>query len=128
MSRRAASTGFVGVESQIHLSSRHEHYPNDNYITSSGAIPEEYAQGAEGPEGGRYHVNNRNWSEEESEAFPPLRPNRRKGDDVELGSQRLTEFNLSKHNTSRISKINPMVTNYTSPIGQFLSFFSFSFL
>ena len=120
MSRRGMSTGFVGVESRIHLSSRQEHFPNDTYITSSGPIQPEYAQGAESPES-QYHINNRNWTEEGSEALPPLRPNRRKGEDIESGSQKLTEYNLSKHNN--VAKVNPMVSNYTSPIGQFLCVF-----
>jgi len=114
MSRRGLSTGFVGIDSRMHLSSRQEHLPGDTYIISSGPIQqlEEYTQSTESPES-RYHVNNRKLSEDEPEALPPLRPNRRKGDDIEMGSQRLTERNVSKHNNVRV---NPMVTNYTSPI------------
>ncbi|KAJ3722186.1 hypothetical protein DFJ43DRAFT_1133864 [Lentinula guzmanii] len=47
-----------------------------------------------------------------------IRPNRKRGDDVELGgigpSQSLTEANLSKHNV--YSSVNLMVHSYTSPI------------
>lgn len=124
LSRRGISTGFVGVESRIQLSSRHEHLPSDTHLVSYGLTHQEHPQSPESPERERYHVNTRNWTEEGPEALPPLRPNRRKGDDVELGSQRLTEYNLSKHNNVRVINVNPMVSNYTSPIGQFfLSFF-----
>ncbi|KAJ7592193.1 hypothetical protein C8J56DRAFT_932718 [Mycena floridula] len=52
----------------------------------------------------------------------PIRPNRRVGDDVELGGMsRLTETNVSQHNISlshipRPSKVNPFVHNFTSPL------------
>ena len=124
MSRRGISTGFVGVESRIQLSSRHEHLPSDTHLLSSGPTHQEYTLSPERLEGEQYHVHTRNWTEEGAEALPPLRPNRRKGDDVEMGSQRLTEYNLSKHNNVRVINVNPMVSNYISPIGQFfLSFF-----
>jgi len=114
MSRRGVSTSFAGIESRIHLSSRQEHLPSDTYLISSGHIQQEYrdTQSSESPES-RYNVNNRNWTEEGSEALPPLRPIRRKGDDVEMG---LTEHNLTKHNSVRVANVNPMVSNYTSPI------------
>lgn len=127
MSRRGISTGFVGVESRLHLSSRHEHLPNDTYVLSSGPNQEEYAYSVESPES-RYHVNNRNETEEGPEELPPLRPNRRKDNDVELGSLKLTEHNLSKHNGVKVANVNPMVSNYISPIGQLFSVFSFFFL
>ena len=108
------------------MSSRQEHLPSDTYLPMSG---QEYTQSPERSEGERYHVNlnNRDWSEEGPETLPPLRPNRRKGDDLEMGSQGLTEYNLSKHNIS-VRNVNPMVSNYTSPIGQFSlsSFVAFS--
>jgi len=47
-----------------------------------------------------------------------IRPNRkREGGDVEMGgiSGQLTERNLSRHN-HRLSRFNPMVHNFTSPI------------
>lgn len=64
----------------------------------------------------------------------PVRPtpSRRKGSDVEMGniglglgmprnaSPSLTESNLSRHNM-RMSKLNPMVHTFTSPIGTFFS-------
>jgi hypothetical protein len=107
------------------MSSRNEYLPSDTHLLSSGTIPpqKEYTQILERSEGGRNHTNKRDWTEEEPEALPPLRPNRKKGDDLELGSQRLTEFNLSKHNIRVRSNVNPMVSNYTSPIGQFFLFF-----
>jgi len=47
---------------------------------------------------------------------PALRPNRRRGNDVEMGGfSGLTENNLSQHNL-RPGNINPMVHNFTSPI------------
>jgi hypothetical protein len=39
-----------------------------------------------------------------------------------LGNQGLTEYNLSKHNI-RVGNVNPMVSNYTSPMGQFFLYF-----
>ncbi|RDB25145.1 hypothetical protein Hypma_007400 [Hypsizygus marmoreus] len=59
------------------------------------------------------------WNDEERDVLPglpPIRPNRRKGHDVELGGidASLTEDNLSKH--TRASNLNPMVHNFTSPI------------
>jgi len=68
------------------------------------------------------------WGEEEDDApaalpgkLPPIRPNRRIGDDVELGGMnRLTENNISRHNISlghiRPSNLNPFVHNFTSPL------------
>ena len=122
MSRRGISTGFLGVESRIQMTSRNEYFPNDTYPISSGPTQEEFTQNKESSEN-RYHVNNRKWSEDEPETLPPLKPNRRKGDDVELGSQKLTERNLSKHNLNRVANVNPMVSNYISPIGQLFLFF-----
>ncbi|KAG5642211.1 hypothetical protein DXG03_003403 [Asterophora parasitica] len=59
------------------------------------------------------------WAEEERDSLPrlpPIRPNRRRGQDVELGGMDLmTEDNLSKHNV-RPSNVNHMVHNFTSPI------------
>ena len=84
-------------------------------------MQQEYTHSPESLESGRYHVSNRDHDETEEgpEALPPLRPNRRKGDDIELGSQKLTEYNLSKHNNVKVRNVNPMVSNYISPIGQF---------
>ncbi|TFK44987.1 hypothetical protein BDQ12DRAFT_642091 [Crucibulum laeve] len=49
-------------------------------------------------------------------ALPPIRPNRRRGHGIELGGiEGLTESNLSMHNM-RLSNVNPMVHNFTSPI------------
>jgi hypothetical protein len=62
------------------------------------------------------------WKEEERDIAAPLppnfRPNRRRGTDIELGGfDTLTESNLSVHNL-RISNLNPLVHNFTSPISQ----------
>lgn len=54
-----------------------------------------------------------------SPKLPIMRPNRRRGGDVELGGiDGLTENNLSRHNL-RPSNINPVVHNFTSPISAF---------
>ena len=127
MSRRGISTGFLGAESRIHMTSKNEHFPNDTYPVSSGPNQQEFAQRSDSPDESRTHVNSRKWSEDEPEALPPLRPNRRKGDDVELGIQKLTERNLSKHNLNRVANVNPMVSNYISPIGQLFIYFLVTF-
>jgi len=119
LSRRGTSAGFSGVGSQMQMSSRHEHLANDSYLLTSSPIKRDIALSSEGPEGGRYGADSQDWTEEERynipQKLPPLRPNRRKEYDVELGSPRLTENNLSKHNV-RAGNVNPMVSNYTSPI------------
>lgn len=101
----------TSTESQVHISSNHA---NDSYLLTSSPTKREYALSSEGPE-----VDTREWIEEDRDtcemSLPPLRPIRRQ--DVELGNQRLTENNLSKH-TVRAGNVNPMVTNYISPIGQ----------
>jgi hypothetical protein len=52
-------------------------------------------------------------------ALPVMKPNRKRGRDVELGGiEALTETNLSNHNL-RLSNVNPMLQNFTSPIGAF---------
>ncbi|KIJ95105.1 hypothetical protein K443DRAFT_639687 [Laccaria amethystina LaAM-08-1] len=49
-------------------------------------------------------------------ALPVMKPNRKRGRDVELGGiEALTETNLSNHNL-RLSNVNPMLQNFTSPI------------
>jgi len=56
--------------------------------------------------------------------LPAMRPNRRRGEDVEMGGiAGLTETNLLKHN-SRMSNVNPMVHNFTSPIGMSYTMFT----
>ncbi|KAJ7826921.1 hypothetical protein B0H14DRAFT_3722126 [Mycena olivaceomarginata] len=50
---------------------------------------------------------------------PSLRPNRRRGEDIEMGGfTGLTEGSLSQHNLHRngTGKLHPMVHNFTSPI------------
>lgn len=48
----------------------------------------------------------------------PIRPNRRRGEDIELGGHGgLTESNVSLHNL-HYRQVNPMVSNFTSPIGK----------
>ncbi|KAF9443994.1 hypothetical protein P691DRAFT_808025 [Macrolepiota fuliginosa MF-IS2] len=59
------------------------------------------------------------WKDEERDVaapLPPMRPNRRRGTEVELGGiESLTETNLSVHNL-RMSNLNPLVHGFTSPI------------
>jgi len=63
------------------------------------------------------------WADGDSEhdALPPLRPNRRRGGDIELAGVGhssdavLTESNLSIHNM-RYTNLNPAINNFTSPI------------
>jgi hypothetical protein len=64
-------------------------------------------------------------SMEQPKPLTPLRPNRRRGGDVEMaGMGVLTEENLSLHNLHH-SNVNHMVSNFTSPIGkQAVSLFS----
>lgn len=63
------------------------------------------------------------WDEDESRdipaELPPMIPNRRKpGRDIEMTRvESLTETNLSVHNF-RESNVNPMISNFTSPIGK----------
>jgi hypothetical protein len=66
------------------------------------------------------------WDEEGRDvaaSLPPIKPNRKKGGrDIEMaGVGNLTETNLSVHNL-RFSNINPMISNFTSPIGEFHCF------
>jgi hypothetical protein len=67
-------------------------------------------------------MDHKKWVDDDRNAIPntlpPLRPNRRRGQDIELGGMEgaLTESNLSIHN--HYSKVNPAVSNFTSPIGK----------
>jgi hypothetical protein len=115
LSRKGASTGFTGIESQMQLSSRHEHLATDSYLLTSSPIKRDIALSSES---GPYQVDIRDLSEEDQDNLPdrvpPLRPNRKRRHDVDLESN-LTENNLSRHNI-RFGNVNPMVSNYTSPI------------
>ncbi len=89
-----------------------------------GPLTEESSQpGQEARSDGKY------WDEEQRDVaapLPPMRPNRRRGTEVELGGfDKLTETNLSVHNL-RLSNVNPLVHNFTSPIGEW--FISFPFI
>jgi len=61
-----------------------------------------------------------NWTEEERDTVPnslaPIRPNRRKGQDVELGGVGVDFAPDENSRHARVSNLNPMVHNYTSPI------------
>ncbi|KAF8161372.1 hypothetical protein B0H34DRAFT_700676 [Crassisporium funariophilum] len=66
------------------------------------------------------HPDKGAWDDEERDvpaALPPIKPNRKRGGrDVEHGGvEGLTENNLSVHNL-RLSNVNPVIHNFTSPI------------
>lgn len=91
------------------------------YLLTSSPVKTNF--GAESFDDDRYRapsVDNKRWVDDDrngpSHALPPLRPNRRRGQDIELGGMEgaLTESNLSIHNL--YSKVNPAVSNFTSPI------------
>lgn len=71
---------------------------------------------------------NNKWEDESRDvpsALPPIQPNRKKtGRDIEMGSleriESLTETNLSVHNL-RQSNVNPLISNFKSPIGKLYS-------
>ena len=93
------------------------------YLLTSSPVKTNF--GAESFDDDRYRdpsVDNKRWVDDDrngpSHALPPLRPNRRRGQDIELGGMEgaLTESNLSIHN--QYSKVNPAVSNFTSPIGK----------
>lgn len=107
-SRRGISTG-LSVEFQVHTST----HCSDAHLVTSDSNKRDYCPKTEGGLNG-------DWPEEGPENQPPLRPNRRQ-DDIELEGQRVVVHTLSKHHLKAVN-VNPMVTNYTSPIG--LSFFS----
>ncbi|KAG6918880.1 hypothetical protein DXG01_010944 [Tephrocybe rancida] len=71
-------------------------------------------------ESGRSGSMDKYWAEEERDTvanLPPLRPNRRKGADIELGGiDQMTEDNVSKLGVQQASNLNHMVHNFTSPI------------
>ena len=62
---------------------------------------------------------NKYWADEEQDIAaspPPLKPNRKKGNDIELGDiNQITESDMVK----RTSNVNSMVHHFTSPIGLF---------
>lgn len=102
-SRRGISTGF-SVEFQVQSSGQ----CSDAHLVISDSNKRDYSPKTEGGQ-------NEDWPEEGSEIQPPLRPNRRQEDDIESGGQRVTVHTLSKHHMRAVN-VNPMVTNYTSPI------------
>jgi len=80
----------------------------DGQYTEDGSHP-----GHEGKSIDKY------WDDEQRDVaapLPPIRPNRRRGTDIELGGvDKLSETNLSVHNL-RLSNVHPLVHNFTSPI------------
>jgi hypothetical protein len=112
------STGFTAIESDFQMSSRQEHLASSSHVlTPAKRDPALSAARYEG--GVQHHLDKQDWTEQERNIpdthfeLPPLRPNRKQ--DVESEIDRLTEFNLSQCNV-RIGNINPMVSNFTSPI------------
>ncbi|KAG6888397.1 hypothetical protein C0995_008637 [Termitomyces sp. Mi166 len=76
-------------------------------------------------EPGRTGSTDKYSADEEQDApasLPPLRPNRKKGDDVELGSiEQTIESSVAKFN-ARPSNVNRIVHNFTSPIDKSIPF------
>ena len=77
---------------------------------------------------GEYQTKD-SWEGEERDIaaeLPPIKPNRKKGGrDIEMaGVGSLTETNLSVHNLIS-SNVNPIISNFTSPIGEFRCYFDF---
>ena len=68
--------------------------------------------GFKDPSGGDWDEEARDFVRQD---LPPIRPLRKSRPDVERGSDGLTARNLSKH-TRRVGKVNPMVSNFRSPI------------
>ena len=102
---KANSTGFISIESQ-------------SQMPSFSPIKRDFTTDSER---GRFHLESRDWAEDEPnspDVLPPLQPNRKTENDIELGVQRLTVNNVSKH-TIIVGNVNPMISNYTSPIGQY---------
>ena len=56
--------------------------------------------------------------EEETDVLPPIRPNRRRGADVELGGfDAFAEGNSSAEETGGLN-VNPLIHGFTSPISK----------
>jgi hypothetical protein len=78
-------------------------------------------------------VDSKHWTDDERSlsripSLPPIRPNRRRGEDVELGG---IDFKLTEESLSRLhlgpSNLHPMVHTFTSPIGLWIFFVTPSF-
>jgi hypothetical protein len=70
--------------------------------------------------GTMHRLDRAQFEDEESKdvhaALPSLKPNRKKGQDIEMSRiESLSESNLSVHNL-RGANINPMISNFKSPI------------
>lgn len=115
------STGIADIESM--------HRPVSSYggtylLTSSPVKKNFELQSLEDiPETSRYRTSVENWDDESRDipaALPQMIPNRKKID-IEMAEleriESLTETNLSVHNL-RGSSVNPMISNFTSPIGR----------
>ncbi|KAG6856747.1 hypothetical protein H0H87_001091 [Tephrocybe sp. NHM501043] len=95
-------------------------------VLDAESMDDHYHHGGHSPviritdDSGRSGSTDKYRGEEEQDTLgnlPPLRPNRRKGPDIELGGiDQTTENSVSRLNT-RASNVNHMVHNFTSPIG-----------
>lgn len=79
----------------------------------------------------RSHSTDKHWDLEDQDTtahITPFRPNRRKGSDIQLGGIdfQLTDQNLVRH--TKLSNVNPMLRNFTSPISMLSLSFGASFL
>ncbi|KAG6836195.1 hypothetical protein H0H93_010461 [Arthromyces matolae] len=83
---------------------------SDNHHSSSHGLRETARRGS----------MDKSWAEEDQDrvgSLPPLRPNRKKGADVELGGiEQVTQAAMASKLNPRPGKINHMVHNFTSPI------------
>lgn len=89
----------------------HSHSHSDSHSHSGGKATYLLEQNV-------YELQHPNpWDAGDEQKLPPLSPNRRQPDDVEMAVKggRLSERNLRKHD-QRMSKYNRLVHNYTSPI------------
>ena len=70
-----------------------------------------------------YYSDDREDDEGKIARLTPLRPNRRHGGDIELGGMQPVPESDSLEDTNSSSQlrpsVNPMVSNYTSPIGTY---------
>ncbi|KAG6878001.1 hypothetical protein C0993_000961 [Termitomyces sp. T159_Od127] len=57
------------------------------------------------------------WADEQNTNLPPLKPNRKKGDDIELASVDEVKESSTAQPDARTSRVNHMVYNFVSSIG-----------
>lgn len=105
----------------------------DTYLLTSSPVKREFD--LQSYDGSQHHVivspyrpdtqqARPHWADEERDIAGELSHSiskNKNGKDIEMrGFQGLSETNVSKHNLRR-TKVNPMISNYTSPIGEYRS-------